>query len=395
MITLKQASELTRNAAFPAGTERIPFGLSVGRILAEDIFSDIDMPPFDKSAVDGYACRRADLAENPGNLFLEVIETIPAGTIPQKSLSEGQCSKIMTGSKVPAGADCVVMVEDTELIDPIKVRINRYSNASNICFRAEDLNRGDRVIKSGTLLKPSHIAVLASVGVVNPLVSINPAVGVLSTGDEIVEPDQTPNPVQIRNSNSYQLIAQAEQMSIRADYLGIAADQAGSLHSKINQALDQYDVVLITGGVSMGDFDLVPRIMVESGVEILFKSVAIQPGRPTVFGRRGNHYIFGLPGNPVSSYILFEVLVKPFLFKLMGHELEPMLLNLPIGEDYRRKKPERLSMIPVRICDGAVFPIEYHGSAHINAYTLAHGVMMVEVGMTEIKKGELVHVRPI
>jgi molybdopterin molybdotransferase len=145
----------------------------------------------------------------------------------------------------------------------------------------------------------------------------------------------------------------------------------------------------------MGDFDFVPEVMQEAGIEILFKSIAIQPGKPTVFGRRNNTFIFGLPGNPVSSFVLFELMVKPFLRKLMGCTTAPVEFRLPIGVDFTRRKSARKSMIPVIIRDGAIFPVEYHGSAHINAYSVASGIMSVEIGTTIVKKGELVYVRPL
>jgi molybdopterin molybdotransferase len=143
----------------------------------------------------------------------------------------------------------------------------------------------------------------------------------------------------------------------------------------------------------MGDFDYVPKAMENMEIEILFKSVAIQPGRPTVFGKHGNQFIFGLPGNPVSSFVLFEVLVKPFLLKTMGCREEPEILHLPLGITFTRKKSTRKSLIPVRIENGLVFPVEYHGSAHINAYTQAHGIITIEIGKTELVKGEIADVR--
>jgi molybdopterin molybdotransferase len=153
--------------------------------------------------------------------------------------------------------------------------------------------------------------------------------------------------------------------------------------------------VLLTGGVSMGDFDYVPEAMEKLEIEILFKSIAIQPGRPTVFGKRGNQFIFGLPGNPVSSFVLFEVLVKPFLLKMMGCREEAAILHLPLGKAFKRKNAERKSLIPVRIENGNAFPVEYHGSAHINAYSRSQGILILEIGKTELKEGEIADVRSL
>ena len=161
----------------------------------------------------------------------------------------------------------------------------------------------------------------------------------------------------------------------------------------LSDSLDQNDIVLLTGGVSMGDFDYVSKAMENMEIKILFKSVAIQPGRPTVFGKRGNQFIFGLPGNPVSSFVLFEVLVKPFLLKMMGCYEEPEIFHLPLGITFKRKKSTRKSLIPVRIENGLVFPVEYHGSAHITAYTQAQGIITIDIGKTELVKGEIADVR--
>jgi molybdopterin molybdotransferase len=402
MVLFEDALHTVLSQDSAVGDERVGLSDSTGRILAEDIFSDMDMPPFDKSAVDGFACRMDDVGTHnsvsaPGSLpaSLQIIETIPAGTIPQKTILTGQCAKIMTGSMVPAGADCVVMVEFSEMVGENQVRLVIENPSKNICYRAEDIKAGDKVLQKGLLITPAHVAVLAAVGVVSPLVSRLPSVAIISTGDELVEPGIAPGMAQIRNSNAWQLEAQVKGVPARPSYYGIAPDEGPGLRRIIDLAMAENDVVLFTGGVSMGDFDFVPVVMKEAGVEILFKSVAIQPGKPTVFGRRNNTFIFGLPGNPVSSFVLFEMMVKPFLRRMMGCVTEPLVLNLPMGVDFSRRKSDRKSMIPVIIKDGAVFPVEYHGSAHINAYTSANGIMVMEIGTTRINKGEQVYVRPL
>lgn len=371
-------------------SERVNITDSLGRILAEDILSDIDMPPFNKSAVDGFAVRMADLSQD-----LEVIETLPAGKTPEFSISAGKCSRIMTGAMVPEGSDGVIMVEDTEILDNGMIRAIRKQDSRNICNQGEDIKAGDCVLVKGTLIKPQHIAVLAAAGAVNPKVSKKIHVGILSTGDELVEPYHLPSPSKIRNTNAYQLIAQVSSAGALPQYEGIAADTEISLSAMLSDSLDRNDIVLLTGGVSMGDFDYVPKAMEDLDIEILFKRVAIQPGKPTVFGKRGNQFIFGLPGNPVSSFVIFEVLVKPFLLKMMGCMEEPEMLHLPLGATFKRNKSERKLLIPVRIENGLVFPLEYHGSAHINAYTHAQGIITIEIGKTRLEKGEITDVRSI
>jgi len=390
MISFEEAYRIVMNHAIVFPSERVNMMDSLGRILAEDILSDTDMPPFNKSAVDGYACRMDD----PGH-DLVVIETLPAGKTPEFQVTGGTCSRIMTGAMLPEGADCVIMVEDTKILDNGRMRPVKNQTTRNICYQGEDLKAGDKVLFAGTRIKPQHIAVLAATGAVSPKVSKQIHVGILSTGDELVEPEHLPPPSKIRNTNAYQLTAQVSAAGALPQYGGIAADTEISLSAMLSDSLDRNDIVLLTGGVSMGDFDYVPKAMENMDIEILFKSVAIQPGRPTVFGKRGNQFVFGLPGNPVSSFVVFEVLVKPFLLKIMGCREEPENLHLPLGITFKRKKSVRKSLIPVRIENGMIFPVEYHGSAHINAYTEAHGIITIEIGKTELVKGEIADVRPI
>lgn len=391
MIQFEEALEIVTEHGVEAGSERVDFKQVLNRILAEDILSDIPMPPFNKSAVDGYACKKADLSEE-----LEVLEVIPAGKAPLKVVGNKQCSKIMTGAPVPDGADAIIMVEDVEELPGNRIKYLKDSVKDNVCYTGEDIKKNEVVLKKGTLIKPPHIAVLATVGAVNPLVYKKIKIGVISTGDELVEPETKPAISQIRNSNAYQLVAQIENMGMDAGYVGIAMDTEDSTREMLNKAFENNDIVLLTGGVSMGDFDFVPKVLLELGVEIKFKSIAVQPGRPTVFGVRGKQFIFGLPGNPVSSFVQFELLVKPLVYKLSGVEKKQHKILLPMGKDYNRKRSTRLSWLPVKINnEGKVLPLEYHGSAHINSLTEADGLIAVPIGQTTLKEGELVDVRQI
>ena len=397
MILYSEALDIVLNAASPKETCQSPFAECQGRVLAEDIRSDIDMPPFNKSAVDGFACRTAvGTGHAPSTQHapsFQITETIPAGTVPKHKIGPGECARIMTGAMVPEDADMVVMVEYTQETDDGRVMFNTEESAPNICYQGEDIRKGDLVLSAGTLIGPPEIAIMASVGATSPNVWAQPRVAMIATGDELVVPEQNPGPGMIRNSNSAQLIAQAKRIGIQTLDLGIAQDTEEDLYKIIQEGLDQADVLLLTGGVSMGDFDYVPAVMEQAGVEILFKSIAIQPGRPTVFGRKGDQFVFGLPGNPVSSFVLFELLVKPFLYQLMGHEYQAPMTYLPMGESYSRKKSARKSILPVSIREGHVYPVNYHGSAHIHSYIHANGMVAIEIGNTQLKKGELVDVR--
>ncbi|MCF8298035.1 MAG: molybdopterin molybdotransferase MoeA [Saprospiraceae bacterium] len=393
MIKFDEAFDIVLNSAqFTLDAERIDFIDSLGRILAEDVNSDINMPPFDKSAMDGFACRKEDI-----NNELEVIEVLPAGKIPEKVVGKNQCTKIMTGAIIPEGADTVIMVEQTETIAENKIRFTAEKTRSNICYFAEDIKKDDLVLKKGIQIKPQHIAVMASVGCTQPLVTKQPKIGIISTGDELVEPAEIPAKSQIRNSNGYQLIAQVKRAGAIANYIGIAEDSEEVTFNTITKALQENDIVLLTGGVSMGDFDFVPEIMIKCGVDIKFRSMAVQPGKPTIFGTfNNNKFIFGLPGNPVSSYTQFELLVRPLILKLMGISEQPVMLKLPLGAEYKRRKSVRKSFIPINISnDGKVYPVEYHGSAHIHSYVFADGIISIEIGREILEIGEMVDVRQI
>jgi len=391
MMPFSEALETIKRFARTPGTEQVDLLYALSRTLAEDVFSDISMPPFNKSAMDGFACRKSDLKNQ-----LQVIEEIPAGTIPAKTIGENQCARIMTGAMVPEGADFVIMKEDIEEIASDFVRCTRETNKTNICYTGEDVKSGDLVLNKGDVISPAHIAILASVGCTKPLVYKLPSVAIISTGDELVEPDEKPGISKIRNSNSYQLMAQNQQLGITPDYLGIVTDDENSVKNILTLALERYDVTIISGGVSVGDFDFVPKILNELKVNIRVHGMDVRPGKHLLFGERANHYVFGMPGNPVSSFVQFEVLVKPFLNALMGKAADEPFLHLPIEEDYLRKKGDQLVFVPVSLTrQGKALPLEYHGSAHIHAYSFAQGIMEIPKGISFIKKGETVCVRPL
>jgi molybdopterin molybdotransferase len=373
------------------GVEKLNFQNAVGKVLATDIHSDINMPPFNKAAMDGYACRAVDL----GNA-LEVIEIIPAGVAPQKTIGENQCAKIMTGAPVPEGADTVIMVEYTQEVSPNQIRYTKESSKSNICYLAEDVNIGDVVLTKGTLILPKHIPVLAAVGVTQIEVFKTPRLAVVSTGDELVEPDVVPDASQIRNSNAYQMVAQAQQMGLEMDYIGVANDTKESTRIMMEKAMQNADVILMSGAVSMGDFDFVPIVLQEVGIDIHFHGVETKPGKKTVFGTSNNKYFIGVPGNPVSAFVQFEMLIKPMLYRIMGANWQNPLYKMPLEGSFKRKQTSRKSFEPVVFtADGKAKLIDYHGSAHINALSYAQGLMIVEAGVAELQNGDIVDVRPI
>lgn len=390
MISFEEAYERVMALSMKEiAVESVPLLDSVGRILAEDIASDMDMPPFDKSAMDGYACMRKDLALGQ----LTVIEEIPAGVWPKLAITEGFCSRILTGAPLPQGADCVIMQEQTERREN-RVRILDPKTADNICRRAEDIACGSTVLSKGERITPAHIAVLATLGVTEPVVAKRPRVTILATGSELVEPSQKPALAQIRNSNSWQLAAQVKDAGGEAFYSGILVDQEDVITKAVQAAMERSDVILLSGGVSTGDFDLVPGILKKLGFTTHFNSVAMQPGRPTVFAQNGGCFCFGLPGNPVSTFVVFELLVKPFLLGQMGHPWRPIVVEARLSRNLERRNTARQASLPVRfVAPDVVEPLEYHGSAHINAMTNAHGLICIPRGSSGFKEGERLRVR--
>ncbi len=391
IISFEEAYDIVLRNVLETGTESVSFIESLGRILAEDIASDMDMPPFNKSTVDGFACRKEDLGHD-----LEILETIAAGMQPSKEISDKQCSRIMTGAPLPEGADLVFMVEDSVILPSGKVSYNGSFTKENIAYKGEDIKQGDLVLRKGKLIKPQDVAVMASVGFTSVRVSRKPLVAVISSGDELVEPFIKPGVSQIRNSNAYQLLAQLLRAGALGKYYGIAKDDKEATYQLVKQAIAECDIVLLTGGVSMGDFDFIPAVLERAGVKILFSRINIQPGKPTTFGIHPNAFVFGLPGNPVSTFTQFELLVRPLICKMMGYDLKPFSVNIPMKVSFSRRLADRQAFIPVIITsDGLVSPVEYHGSAHISSLSLADGIISLESGKKSIEKGEIVNVRQI
>jgi len=392
MIPFESALEIMlARAARKVQTETVALSDTVGRVLAEDVRSDMNFPPFDKSAMDGYACRTVDLS-----CPLRMLEVIAAGARPKHSIAVGQCSKIMTGAMLPEGADAVFKVEDSEVLPDGRVRFVGNEAPDNVARRGVDLRSGDLVVAAGTLLGVRHVSVLASVGCVRPVVACRPSVGIIATGDELVEPDLKPGPVQIRNSNSWQIAAQTARAGGIPRYYGIAPDRSGAIAEALRRALSENDVVLLSGGVSMGDFDLVPEIMTANGVEILFDRVAIKPGKPTTFGMAGIRAVFGMPGNPVSTYVIFEVFVRPFLQAWMGCRSGCNDPVLPLEADLVRRKADRLEWMPVMVSDaGGLVPVRYNGSAHFLAISRADGLIPVPAGVFRLERGTRLPVRRV
>jgi len=365
-----------------------------GRILAEDLKADRDLPPFNRVAMDGYACRREDL-----NKPLPISGSVAAGSVPGIRVEPGTCVKVMTGAVLPEGAELIVVVESTTVdasgrmvfhgSDRDKLNIN-YSR------QGEDVQAGQTVLRKGAILSARHAALLASIGMEKIPVIPLPRVGILSTGNEVIDPASTPQIHQIRNANAPQLTSLLERLHITPANYGTIQDDLHSITEAVSRARDENDLVLMSGGVSMGDFDFVPKAMEAAGFRILYDRVAVKPGKPTTFAVSAGCDLFGLPGNPVSCFVIFEILVKPYLYRTMSALYEPPRIMAVMGADFSRSKTAREEWIPVAIRnDGTLVPVTYNGSGHYHAMAQADGMILIEKGNSKIKKGTSVALRLI
>lgn len=389
--------------------------LAAGRILAKPILADRDLPPFPRATRDGYAVRAADLKSLPAKLG--VIGEIKAGPVgPISSLNPGEAFSIMTGAPVPQGADAVVMVEYTSARGS-SVEITRgVSPGENIVPQGAEAKRGSALLDRGTRLNQTAIALAASVGKSNVKVFVRPRIAVLPTGDEIVEVDTQPGTSQIRNSNSYSLAVQIERTGGIAELLPIAADEHARLRELIERGL-QDDLLIVTGGVSMGRYDLVERVLGDLQAEFFFTGAKIQPGRPVVFGRipcgagvpfdkleassgpeRPAKYFFGLPGNPISTMVTFELFAKPMIEALSGLPPKPLVfLHAKLKSDIRVKtglKRFLPAILSGKCEDSQVELVPWQGSGDLAAQARANCYVVVPPDREHIPAGEWVAVMP-
>ncbi|MEN8222512.1 MAG: gephyrin-like molybdotransferase Glp [Acidobacteriota bacterium] len=389
MILSEEAGAIIGSYGKPGEIEELPLLESGGRILAEDICSEIEMPPFNKSAMDGYAVVSDDSSEK-----FEIIETIPAGKFPEKKVGKGQCSRIMTGAPLPAGADRVIKVEVTREEGEF-MYITGNDPAGNVCVRGEDIKTGDRILEKGKIMRAAEIGAAASLGNNRVKVYKKVRAGLITTGSEIREPGEILVPGQIYNSNGYSLSAQLLSSGAEVIEKKIVRDERAELMNELGKMIDNTELSIISGGVSMGEFDLVPEVLEELGVKVHFNKVAVKPGKPTLFGTRGDKVVFGLPGNPVSTFVIFEILVKPLLMRMAGSRYSPVIIKGRLEEGYKRKKTERDFYVPVFYENGLVHLLDYHGSAHFVSLIKSNGLLKISRGVSEIPRGEIVDVRQI
>ncbi len=321
MMSVEEALERILDAIHPLSTIQVPLAQSLNLVLAEDISANEDMPPFANSAMDGFALRSQDSQPQAGRPpRLHVTGEIAAGYVAERTVEAGTAMRIMTGAPLPAGADAVIQIELTNYDGPTSTWVEVLSAvppSNNVRPAGEDMQRGQLILRKGSAIGPWEIGVLATLGRATVAVTRQPEVAILGTGDEIIEVDQPLQPGKIRNSNSYLLEAAARRAGAHTRSLGIARDTVASLREKFDQASSS-DLLITSGGVSVGDFDLVKDIMAERG-EMQFWRIDMRPGKPVAFGHIGQTPLLGLPGNPVSTAVTFELFGRPLLRKMLGH----------------------------------------------------------------------------
>jgi molybdopterin molybdotransferase len=398
MLSYQQARELVVATVKRLGgvveTESVPLREALRRVLAHDLVSDRDYPPFDRSIRDGYAVRAADTHPNAQ---LNCVGELKAGDTPSISVSAGSCIQIMTGAPLPAGADAVVMIEHTSREGDSVTLDRAVQSGQHVVRKGIEQSAGGIVLAAGTRIGFAEIAAAAQVGASHPVVARKPRIAVLSTGNEVVDFASTPGPFQIRNSNSVSLGAQISLLGGEAVVLGNAKDSLDELRTKISAGLGA-DALILSGGVSMGKYDLVEPVLRELGAEFIFDAVAIRPGKPVVFAICKGKPVFGLPGNPVSTMVTFDLFVQPAIDILSGAEPRPLpfieaTLTAPLAE-----KPGLTHFLPAQLTwsddSPNVCPIAWQGSGDVVAMAHANCLLVVPPERERIGAGQRVQVLP-
>jgi molybdopterin molybdotransferase len=402
MITVEEALLLVCEHARPLAPRRVALSDAVGLVLAEDVASDINSPPYDKSLMDGYAIVASDrLAER------QVLEEVAAGDVPHRPVTPGFATRLMTGAPLPEGADAVVPVEQTELVNETTVRFLQIDPqpGQHVMPLGTSLRAGEVVLRTGALLRPIEIAILAEIGHGMVAVQPRPRVAVLPTGNELVQIGERPAVGQIRNSNGPMLVAAATRAEADGIELSIARDELAHLRSLVEEGLAA-DVLLLSGGVSAGKFDLVPQVLAELGVEQVLHKVAIRPGKPIWFGVKEladrRVLVYGLPGNPVSSLVCFELFVRPAIARLAGREFSAApSISARLAHSFSHKGG-RAACLPARMTSSkshsgtpSVEILPWHGSADMATLAQANGLVRLPADPVALDVGATIDVLPV
>jgi len=394
VIPLEEAQRLVVEASPALKTEVVPLLSAWGRVLRKNIYAVRNVPPLDNSAMDGYAIQTQDLwsASAESVVRLRVIGEVAAGKAVRYKVGAGEAVRIMTGAPMPQGADAVVPVEYTREEEGWVLIGYILRSGENVRLAGEDVRCGSLVAEAGDVLSAAKLGLLAAQGIAQVEVSQRPRVGILATGDEVVDVGRPAAEHQVYNSNSYTLAALVRSAGAEVELLGVVGDEVEELRERLRQGMQGRDVLITTGGVSAGRYDLVKKALDELGFELIFWKVAIKPGMPTLFGRVGECLVFGLPGNPVAAMVTFEEFVRPALYRLCGKkECFLPVVEAKVKEGFR-KRPGRLHLLRVRLEVGArgceVELTGAQGSGMLTSMVHADGLLMVPADRTEVEAGE-------
>jgi len=382
MIPISAALKIIKNQVGKLSTEKVEIAQSCGRVLAEEIRADMDLPPFNRSQMDGFAVKTKDTENAP--VKLKIVGMSSAGTGFDEKIKTGEAVRIMTGARVPDGANTVQKVELTTESDGFITILEPTKLQQHIINRAEEIKKGAKIFDKGEIITEQKIAVLASFGYAEVKVAKKPQTAILATGSEIVEIDEKPKQDQIRNSNSVMLKALAEKYA-DVEILPIVKDDLQNLKSKIQTALAPCDVLIISGGVSVGDYDFTKPALRELGAEIFFEKVSLKPGKPTVFAKLDDKLIFGLPGNPVSVAVTFYLFVRTALLKMQNAANCELKQGYAVASAKIKGAKERDCFLPVQVetDKGGKFVVEsvcFSGSSNFIAFSNANALVFVPKG---------------
>lgn len=356
--TYDQARDLLLEQIQPTDTEPVLLEHCLGRVLAQDLIAARNVPAFDRSPYDGYAVRSTDTAgvDRDHPVTLEITQNIPAGKTFTGPLGPGQAAKVLTGAPVPPGADGVVKFEVTEFTDTSVTLFAPVKHGENVVYAGEDVKQGTCLAKAGTVIDPGLAGALAAQGLASPRVYRRPRVGLISTGSELVEPGEAVPEGKIVNSSRFALLAGVERAGCEAVYLGLAGDRTETITELIRQGLESCDLVLLTGGVSVGDFDLTPAAMEQAGAEILVRGMAMKPGMACALGFAEGKPVLALSGNPASALVSFYAVVQPCLHRLCGRaQVLPELIDITLSSGFGKKSPStRLLRGSLRLTGGQI-----------------------------------------
>jgi molybdopterin molybdotransferase len=395
MISIAEAVQIVLNQSSKLKVEAVELRDALGRILAEDIVADSDLPPFDRAQMDGYAVRAADVANTPARL--RIVGESAAGSGWHHEMKDGEAVRIMTGAPVPVGADAVQQVELTREVDGNKtVEILEPVEAGrSIVRQAAEIKAGEIVLRAGQDINAAMIATLASFGYAQMKVGRRPRVAIMATGSELVDVDQKPGKDQIRDSNNYTIAAYATLAGAGVERLPLAGDDTEELKKQIAAAAKRSDVLITSGGVSMGVYDFTKAALKELGAEIFFERVALRPGKPTVFARLGNALVFGLPGNPVSVTVTFNLFARTALRVMQGAKHPALTEERAVLARDLKGSPDRESYLPavLRTDEGTLLaePLKWGGSSDFVAFARATALIIVPAG-AKIQEGQVVKV---